>query len=179
MERAIAGGAMRLELGVDARLELLGGVYSGYEWYERGLHEQVERLGLSDQVVFTGFRPSVWGALSRADLGVVPSREEEPFGNTAVEAVLAGRPVVVSAIGGLAEAIDGFASALPVEPDDPAEVAAAVTRIVGEWPAFRTWSTNLAPIAADRYAPGRYRREIAGAVAGLAHVPADEPASAR
>lgn len=176
---AIDALARLLDEGLDARLELLGGVYSGYEWYERGLHEQVERLGLTEHVVFTGFRPSVWGALSRADVAIVPSREEEPFGNTAVEAVLAGRPVVVSAIGGLAEAIDGFASALPVEPDDPAEVAAAVTRIVGEWSAFRTWSTNLAPIAADRYAPGRYRRSVAASIAAVAHVPADEPASAR
>ena len=162
--------------GVDAHLELLGGVFPGYEWYERGLHEQVERLGLTDRVVFTGFRPSIWDALARADVAVVPSREEEPFGNTAVEAVLAGRPVVVSAIGGLAEAIDGFASALPVQPDDPALLAEAVLRIADHWQAYRGTAATLAPLAAQRFAPDRYRREIAGALAAVAHVPADEPA---
>ncbi|MFD1720826.1 glycosyltransferase [Amnibacterium endophyticum] len=167
--------AQLVAAGVDARLELVGGVYSGYEWYERDLHEQVERLGLGDRVVFTGFRPSIWSALARADAGVVPSREEEPFGNTAVEAVLAGRPIVVSAIGGLAEAIDGFASALPVEPDDPAALAAALTRIANDWPGFRDDAARLAPVAAARFAPERYRREIAGAIAAVAHVPADEP----
>lgn len=175
---AIDALARLVEDGLDARLDVVGGVYSGYEWYERGLHEQVERLGLADRVVFTGFRPSIWSALARADVGVVPSREEEPFGNTAVEAVLAGRPVVVSAIGGLAEAIDGFASASTVEPDDADALAQALLRIVHDWTAVRAHADELAATAARRFDPERYRDQIAGAVAACAHVRADEPVPA-
>ena len=146
--------------GVDARLDLVGAVFTGYEWYEQQLREQVAALGLDDRVTFHGFRPDVWSTLAEADVAVVPSRLEEPFGNTAVEAVLAGRPVVVSAIGGLAEAIDGFASAIAVSPDDPLALADALQRIARSWPTFRRAATRFAPIAAARYSTEAYRETV-------------------
>ncbi|GAA4753736.1 glycosyltransferase family 4 protein [Amnibacterium soli] len=146
--------------GVDARLDLVGAVFTGYEWYEQQLRSQVAALDLDDRVTFHGFRPDVWATLAGADVAVVPSRLEEPFGNTAVEAVLAGRPVVVSAIGGLAEAIDGFASAIPVAPDDPHALADALHRIARDWSAFRRAAARFAPIAADRYSTDAYRRTV-------------------
>ena len=74
--------------------------------------------------------------------------------------MLAGRPVVVSAIGGLAEAIDGFASAIPVVPDDPLALADALQRITLHWPTFRRAATRFAPIAAARYSTEVYRRTV-------------------
>ena len=146
--------------GVDARLDLVGAVFTGYEWYERQLREQVAALGLEGRVTFHGFRPNVWATLADSDVAVVPSRLEEPFGNTAVEAVLAGRPVVVSAIGGLAEAIDGFASAIPIAPDDPQALADALQRIARSWSSFRRAAARFAPIAATRYSTEAYRRTV-------------------
>lgn len=164
---AIDALALLVASGIDASLDLIGGVFPGYEWYEEQLHARARRLGVQDRVTFHGFQPAVWGALADSDVAVVPSRLDEPFGNTAVEAVLAGRPVVVSAIGGLAEAIDGFASAIPVGPDDPRELAEALARIGGDWQHFRVTARDLVPEAAERYAPGRYRREIAAEMDGV------------
>ena len=48
--------------------------------------------GTTGTVVFAGFRPSVWDSFAAADIAIVPSRVE-PFGNVAVEAMLAERPV--------------------------------------------------------------------------------------
>lgn len=154
--------------GVDARLDLVGAVFTGYEWYEQQLRDQVDALGLADRVVFHGFRPSVWAALADADAAVVPSRLEEPFGNTAVEAVLAARPVVVSAIGGLAEAIDGVDSALAVRPDDPGALADALQRIADDWAGFREAARTAAPVTAARYATAAYREAVAAAITGTA-----------
>jgi glycosyltransferase involved in cell wall biosynthesis len=147
--------------GVDAELELVGDAFPGYEWFIDALHARIAELGLRDRVTFSGFRPEVWTALAAADMALVPSRDEEPFGNTAVEAVLAARPVAASAIGGLGEAIDGFASAIPVTPADPAALAAAITRVAANWSAFRRTAMAMAPIASDRYHPARYRDAIA------------------
>jgi glycosyltransferase involved in cell wall biosynthesis len=160
VDTAVEALALLIEDGVDARLEVVGGVFPGYEWFLESLHRRIDELGLQSRVRFAGFRPEVWSALSAADMALVPSRDEEPFGNTAVEAVLSGRPVAVSAIGGLAEAIDGFASAIPVAPADPAELAAAIRRVSSSWAAFRTTAIAMAPIAAARFSPERFRAAI-------------------
>lgn len=157
---AIEALGLLVSEGLDVRLDLVGSVFEGYEWYLRALEQRIDALGLRDRVEFTGFRPEVWSALAQADMALVPSREEEPFGNTAVEAVLAGRPVAVSAIGGLEEAIDGFTSAVPVPPADPAALADAIRRVMRSWGAFRRTAIAMAPIAAARYSPGRFRDAI-------------------
>ncbi len=167
---AVDALARLIERGVDARLDLVGSVFTGYEWYERQLHEQVSALGLSDRVTFRGFQTSVWGALEDADVAVVPSRLEEPFGNTAVEAVLAGRPVVVSAIGGLAEAIDGFACAIRVPADDVDAMADALQRIAANWSTFRRTAATFAPIAAHRYSTAAYRTTVADEISRIARL---------
>ena len=153
--------------GVPASLDIVGGVFPGYEWYEQQLHTQVATLGLGERVRFHGFRASIWHTLNEADVAVVPSRTEEPFGNTAVEAVLAGRPVIVSAIGGLGEAIDGFASAVSVDADDEHALAEALHRVAVNWSAFRRSAVALAPMAARRYAPETYREAISAEIRHL------------
>ena len=167
---AVDAVARLIERGVQARLDIVGSVFTGYEWYEQQLHEQVSALGLTDRVTFRGFQPSVWSALEDSDVAVVPSRLEEPFGNTAVEAVLAGRPVVVSAIGGLAEAIDGFACAIPVAADDVDAMADALQRIATNWSTFRRTAATFAPIAVHRYSTTTYRATVADEIARIAQV---------
>jgi glycosyltransferase involved in cell wall biosynthesis len=100
---AIAALAQLRQRGHRATLELVGAVYPGYEWYQRELSALIAAAGVEDSVCFSGFCASVWPAYARADVALVPSRIE-PFGNVAVEAQLAGRPVLVSAVQGLIEA---------------------------------------------------------------------------
>ena len=71
------------------------------------LRAQVDYLGLSDKVYFTGYMnakqlPKLYKC---ADVAVFPSTYE-PFGIVALEAMLAGVPTVVSDIGGLNEIVD-------------------------------------------------------------------------
>ena len=78
----------------------------------------VTRRGLDSRVRFLGFREDVWADLEDADVVVIPSRVGEPFGNTAVEAALAARPLIVSASSGLIEATQGLPGVLRVPPGD-------------------------------------------------------------
>jgi glycosyltransferase involved in cell wall biosynthesis len=153
---AIAALAELRDRGVDARLRLLGSVFPGYEWFESELRATVAGLGLADRVRFLGFRPDIWDEVAAADVVVVPSVADEPFGNTAVEAVLGARPVVVSAAGGLGEAVARYGSALTVPPGDAPAIADAVVKLVADWPAYRTAALADAQVAADRHAPARY-----------------------
>jgi glycosyltransferase involved in cell wall biosynthesis len=85
------------------------------------------------RVRLVGFREDVGAVLAGADVVVVPSRQEG-LGVAALEAMAAGRPVVVSAAGGLAEVVVDGESGLVVPPEDPAALAAAVERLVTDAP---------------------------------------------
>jgi GT2 family glycosyltransferase/glycosyltransferase involved in cell wall biosynthesis len=146
--------------GLAARLSLLGSVFEGYEWFEQQLRETVRAEGLGDRVEFLGFQPDVWPHLAATDVVLVPSVGEESFGNVAVEAVLAGRPLVVSTGSGLAEAAAGYAVAQAVPPDLAGGWADAVERVVADWPGFRARALTDAAVARERHAPDRYRAEL-------------------
>ena len=148
-------------------LDIVGAVFPGYEAVEDELRARIARLGLDHRVHRHGFDPDVWGHLARTDVLVVPSRREEPFGNTAVEGALAARPVVVSDCGGLPEAVDGMHAARAVPAGAPMRLADAIERVIDDWPRFRDAAEADAAHARTRFAPATYRSAIADEVADL------------
>lgn len=150
--------------GVDAQLDIVGAVFPGMEPVEQDLRRQVSDARLDGRVRFCGFAPTVWPYLAESDIVLVPSRTDESFGNTAVEAILAARPVIATRISGLAEATTGFDASLLVAPSDPGEIADAVQRVVTQWSEFREHALADAPRAAVRHAPAEYRSAIADVV---------------
>jgi len=165
---AVRALALLHQRGVNAKLTLVGAVFPGYEWYERELVELVRSAGLESEVTFAGFLEEVWAPMSVADIVLVPSRAEESFGNTVIEAAMAARPLVVSDHTGLREAREHLSAAVPVVADDPSAVADAVQAIVADWSSFRARALDDAPNAARRYARERYRAEIEAVLAGVA-----------
>ncbi len=151
--------------GVDARLAVVGSVFPGYEWFEAELRTSAADAGLADRVEFLGFHADVWPHLAAADVVLVPSVGDESFGNTAVEAVLAARPVVVSAHSGLQEAVAGYAGVQAVAPGRPTAWADAVTRVAADWAGARAAALADAEAARHRHAPERYTAELLEAVA--------------
>lgn len=145
---------------VDVQLDLLGAVFPGYEWFESELRDFARNRDLLERTVFHGFRPDVWPLIQACDVVVVPSVKDEPFGNTAVEAVLAARPVVVSATSGLREATDGYRCAQQVPPGDPAALADAIEKVYRQWPTFREHAATDAVTAAQRHASATYGAQV-------------------
>lgn len=158
----VAIEALRLltERGVDARLDLVGAVFPGYEWYEDQLQQQVADSQLRERVTFHGFQHKVWPFSAAADIILVPSTIDEPFGNTAVEAALAARPIVVSATSGLLEASSGLTACIHVPPDHAEEIADAVCAITARWRQVRASALADSEVAKSRYSSGRFREEI-------------------
>lgn len=64
-----------------------------------------------------------------ANLVVIASRYET-FGNTVLEAISQGCPVIATRVGGIPEIIDGESSGLLVPADDPPALAAAMARLL-------------------------------------------------
>jgi glycosyltransferase involved in cell wall biosynthesis len=73
---------------------------------------------LKDRIVFTGFvsYEKIPDYLQLADIAVLPSMWEEPFGLTVVEAMAAGLPLITTRSGGIPEICEGVATI--VERDD-------------------------------------------------------------
>lgn len=67
---------------------------------------------IKDNVVFTGFvnYDQVLSYLKMADIAVVPSMWEEPFGLTVVEAMAVGLPLITTRSGGIPEICEGVAT---------------------------------------------------------------------
>lgn len=145
---------------IDARLDVVGSVFPGYESVEDGLHRQISAAGSDDRVFLHGFEDDVWSRLRGSDVLVVPSRTDEPFGNTAVEGMLAARPVVATRTSGLIEATEGYEAAVSVDPANPAAIADAVSEIVASWPELRDAALRDAEVAAARHSPQRYRSTV-------------------
>jgi glycosyltransferase involved in cell wall biosynthesis len=80
-------------------------------------------------VTMLGYRDHslVLEAMTRAAIVIVPSRWNEPFGLTALEAIACGAPLIASPRGGLKE-VAGDA-AVYANPDLPSEIAAAIVAL--------------------------------------------------
>lgn len=151
--------------GVDAELHLVGDVFGEHVGFDAELSVAAARPAASGRVHRHGFG-DVWPHLARADVVVVPSLLPEPFGNTAVEAVLAARPVVASSCGGLPEAVEVARSARLVPPGDAAAVADAVAAIAADLPAAHAQAQRDSEAAAQRFAAARYGAQVVDAVLG-------------
>jgi glycosyltransferase involved in cell wall biosynthesis len=88
----------------------------------RALRPAAEAAGVEMQ----GYRPhaEVLAAMARAAIVVVPSRWQEPFGLTALEAMAAGAALICAPVGGLPE-VAGAAAAYAL-PDPPGALEAAM-----------------------------------------------------
>lgn len=90
-----------------------------------------QRLGLADRAHFLGWRNDRKSLLAACDICVLPSRYE-PFGTVIVEAWSARRPLVATTADGARQYVRHDTDGLLCPPDDPAALAAQLSRILNE-----------------------------------------------
>ncbi|MEA1962347.1 MAG: glycosyltransferase family 4 protein [Bacillota bacterium] len=91
------------------------------------LQELANELGISDEVVFTGFlKPHQRNYVYKnASVAVFPSLYE-PFGIVALEAMATKTPVIVGNVGGLSEIVQNEVDGLKVAPGNEKELSNAI-----------------------------------------------------
>ena len=95
------------------------------------VESEISRLGVHDAVELLGTRGDVDELLAAADLFVLSS-DSEGLPMSVLEAMVAGLPVVASAVGGVPELVTHGETGLLVPPRDSAALAAAIREIAGD-----------------------------------------------
>ncbi|MFH0810737.1 MAG: glycosyltransferase [Pseudomonadota bacterium] len=93
------------------------------------VEETIDRLGLRQSVVLTGWRSDIHDIISALDIFVLPSVwEGTPL--VVLEAMAAGKPIVATEVGGVPAVLDNEQTALLVRPSDPAALAESIIRLL-------------------------------------------------
>jgi glycosyltransferase involved in cell wall biosynthesis len=95
------------------------------------LEQQAQALGVGERVAFLGERHDVERMLPAFDVFTLPS-VSEGMPMTILEAMQASRPVVATSVGGVPELVADGESGLLVAPRDPAALADALIRLLGD-----------------------------------------------
>lgn len=114
-----------------------------------------------------GYQSNRASLFASADLFIVPSAWDEPFGRVAAEALWSGKPVLVSARGGLSEAAPN--PAFWIHSDEVDEWASRVRRIERAADEYRQHVLNTQEVLQHRITASAHRkvvREIVGLLLG-------------
>lgn len=95
------------------------------------LQKQANDLNVADRVKFLGFidYKELPKYLSICDIFIRPSRSEG-FGNSFIEAMAAGLPVVATPVGGIPDFLDDKETGVFCSPDNPQSIVRAVNEII-------------------------------------------------
>lgn len=101
---------------------------------EPAIMELVERLDLSEKVVFTGFQKHTAPFYKAFDIFVLPSISRlnlESYPTVLVEAMLAGKPIVATTNGGTVEIVADKKTGFLLPSEDPEALAEKLAQLVG------------------------------------------------
>lgn len=99
---------------------------------EAAIQDSVAHMGLTDRVLFTGFREDVNNAILALDIVTVPSTWAEPCSAVVQQGMALCKPVVGTLAGGTPEMIIDGETGLLVPPSDPAALAEALAVLAGD-----------------------------------------------
>ena len=175
------GGRLRKELGFADNTKLVGMVANlrqskGYEHFiqaarqvadavpearflavgekdegiAKHLESLVQRLNLADRFFFLGFRADVAEILHGLDVFVLSS-VSEGLSIATIEAMAAGKPVVVTRSGGPQEIVEDGRTGILVPPADPQALAVKICDLLGNPELAATLSQNARADVQDKF----------------------------
>ncbi len=135
----ICGRFPRLHVAIAGRGEL-----------EAALLARASVLNVADRFHLLGLRADVGNVLAAADLFVLPSHSEGvPL--ALLEAMMAVRPIVASAVGEVPSVLDGGRAGVLVPPGDAAALATAMANVLADTDRGRELAAAAAARAAEHY----------------------------
>lgn len=115
----------------EARGFIVGGPSDGGEDFFSSMKQLTSDLGLTDKVVFTGYRKDVPALMSLMSVIVHASNRPEPFGMVIIEGMAMGKPVVATRAGGALDIVVDEDTGLLAEMGDVKSLAHAISTLLG------------------------------------------------
>lgn len=114
----------------QCRFQIVGSALFGEDYYETGIRELANRLGISDSVELLGFRTDAAQLMANFRILVHASTTGEPFGQVIVEGMAAGKPIVATDGGGVPEIVVDGVTGILVPMGDAGSMARAICRLL-------------------------------------------------
>jgi glycosyltransferase involved in cell wall biosynthesis len=149
--------ALIKKLPILAELHVFG---QGSVEFERHLRLSAEVLGVAKRVIWHGFVSDRGAVFRSIDISAVPSRFDEPFGLTAVEAGFCGLPVVATRRGGLPEIIDDRVTGFLVEAQNPPQLAARLVELLQNEKLRKTMGEAARRRMNTHFSHARFKKEF-------------------
>ena len=104
--------------------------HDGEKEYKLKMERTIEQFDLMDKVLFTGFRKDIFSTLNDIDIVVHASIEPDSLPNAIMEAMIMGRPVVATNMGGASEMVIDGVNGFIVPPHDSKSLAEAICKLI-------------------------------------------------
>lgn len=141
----------------NVRFLVVGGSqFTHREGFTDLLQEQLEKLGLTERLAFTGFVDNVASIYKTMNVCVLAS-VREPFGRVVIESMAAGTPVVATKSGGPEEILEDRVTGLLVEPSNPKALASACKKLICDKDLRTALSARALDVVQNRFGPDRAR----------------------
>lgn len=154
----------------DVRVQIIGGPQDGFEGLADQLRAQAAAHGLHEAVQLVGFvdRPEL--LVAEGACYVQSARERTEILPLAIlEAMATGIPVVATDVGGVRDLVRHEETGLLVPPEEPAALAAALVRVLGDRPtATRLRNAAFALAGEHRFTPAGLLDGMTAAYEGTA-----------
>ena len=118
------------------------------------LEQLAARLGVTDRVVFLGFREDVGDLLAASDLVVLPSLREG-LSIALLEAMATGKPIIATSIGSQREVASRADMARLVRPADALALSEAIVRLAGDEALMARLGASARALYESRYTENR------------------------
>jgi len=120
----------------------------------------VDKLNLSDYVIFTGYQSNVYPLMKKMDIVVHASVRPEPFGRVIIEAMALGKPVIATDMGGPKEIIQNGINGILISPNDPFNLAEVIVELLKNKEKMNYISENAVKTVEKKFTLEKHVREI-------------------
>lgn len=120
---------LKRKTNIDFKLKIVGNVFEDQSHFLNELKNIVKNEGIEEHIEFCDFQADPSGYYYWADIVIVPSKNPEPFGLVAIEAMSAGCVVIAAEHGGLKEIFEHTRSGIYFKPNSIVDLANSIEEL--------------------------------------------------
>lgn len=143
----------------DTKIVLVGNSWGeGGTAYMQEMRQLVDELGLSETIVFAGFRHDTAGILRGADVAVQASLYENIGG--VIESLMVSCPTVATSVCGMVDCVIDGETGIQVRPSDPADLARGINAMLSDPARARALAVNGQRLMQEQFSLARTCKDL-------------------